>query len=79
MPTKINLSGPQREIIDVIAHIAVMGEIDKNVEGMSGVLDRYINKTLTNRQRAIYIALQDRITLAKKDMSKMAKEDRTDA
>lgn len=76
---KTKLSGPQREIIEVIAHIAVMGEIDKNVEGMSGVLDGYINKTLTSKQRAIYQALQDRIVTVKKDMVRLSKEEWTDA
>jgi|LakWasMet16_LOW5_FD_contig_21_1197257_length_1202_multi_6_in_0_out_0_3 hypothetical protein len=72
---KLNLSAPQREIIEVIAHIAVMGELDKNVEGMSGVLERYINKTLTSKQRAIYQALQDRIVTVRKDLLRMTKEE----
>lgn len=75
----IKLSGPQKEIIEVIAHIAVMGEIDKNVEGMSGVLDGYINKTLTSKQRAIYQALQARIVTVKKDMVRLYKEDMANA
>lgn len=72
---KINLSAPQREIIEVIANIAVMGELDKNVEGMSGVLDHYISNTLTSKQRAIYQALQDRIVMVKEDLLQMSKED----
>jgi hypothetical protein len=76
---KVNLSGPQREIIDVIAHVAVMGELDKNVEGMSGVLDKYINETMTTKERLIYRALQDRIIVVKKDTLRMAKEEWTDA
>jgi hypothetical protein len=72
---KLILSGPQKEIIETIAHIAVMGELDKNVEGMSGVLERYINKTLTSKQRAIYQALQDRIVTVRKDLLRMTEEE----
>lgn len=73
---KVNLSGPQKEIIDVIAHVCVMSDIATNVEGMSGVFDHYLNKTMTSKQRLIYRALQDRIIAVKKDMLRMAKEDK---
>ena len=71
----IKLSAPQQEIIDLIAHITVMSDVQKNIDGLDGILSFYINDRLTSRQRAIYQALQDRIVTVKKDMLRMAKED----
>ena len=71
----IKLSAPQQEIIDLIAHITVMRDVQKNIDGLDGILSFYINDRLTSRQRAIYQALQDRIVTVKKDMLRMAKED----
>lgn len=69
----------QAEVIDVLAHIAVMKDIDKNVTGFSGIFDHYINNSLTPRQRGIYQVLQDRIKGVRKDMAAMAKQDKENA
>lgn len=77
---KVKLSGPQKEVVDVLAHIMAASQIASNVEGMSNFLDYYIKNTLTDKQRAIYKELQDRSFRVKQDIADMlAKEDKANA
>lgn len=74
---KVKLSGPQKEVVDVLAHIMAASQIASNVEGMSNFLDYYIKNTLTDKQRAIYKELQDRSFRVKQDIADMLeKEDK---
>lgn len=77
---KVNLSGPQKEIVEVLAHIMAASQIASNVEGMSNFLNYYIANALTDRQRAIYKELQDRSISVKQDIANMLeKEDKANA
>lgn len=73
---KVNLSGPQKEIIDILAHVVIMSGIDKNVEGAQGILDRYLKDSLTPRQRAIYQEFQDHTRKVNKKLVAMLKKDK---
>jgi hypothetical protein len=72
-------SRPQKEVIDVLAHIMAAGEISRNVEGMEGFFNDYLKKGLTPSQQAIWKALQDRTHQVKKDLCKMLKEEQDSA
>lgn len=65
----------QKEVIDVLAHILVMAELEKNVPGTKGMFQSYIDKTLTVRQKGIYDALQSRCKAVRKDIAKLMKQD----
>ena len=71
---KVKLSGPQKEIIDVLGHIMAVSDISANVEGMQGYLDSYIKNTLTDRQRAIYQELNDCARRAQLDLANALKD-----
>lgn len=77
---KVKLSGPQKEIVEVLAHIMAASHIASNVEGMSHFLDYYIENTLTDRQRAIYGELKDRSIRVRRDIADMLEnEDKANA
>lgn len=77
---KINLSGPQKEIVDVLAHIMAANHIASNVDGMLGFFDDYIENYLTDRQRAIFDELRDRSIRVRRDIADMLeKEDKANA
>lgn len=76
---KVNLSGPQKEIIDILAHVVIMSSIDKNVEGAQGILDRYLKDYLTDRQRAIYQAFQDHTKKVNKKLVAMFEKEKDKA
>lgn len=73
---KFKPTAGQKEIIDVLAHVSVIDDIAKNVPGMEGLLEHYMTKTLTDRQLGIFDALQNRIKQVRKDMAKLAKQDK---
>jgi hypothetical protein len=73
------LSGPQREVIDVLAHILAASEIARNVEGMEGFFESYLKDGLTPRQQDIWKVLQDRTRQVKKDICAMLKEEQSRA
>lgn len=57
---KLKLSGPQKEIVEVLAHIMAASKIAAADESMRGFFDDYIRNTLTDRQRAIYGEMKNR-------------------
>lgn len=65
----------QQEVIDVLAHILIMSELDKNVPGCKGMLDGYLNKTLTERQRSVFEAFQAHTKKVRKRLVKLMKQD----
>jgi|GEM_PF-703688 len=79
MTRKVTLSAPQKEIIDVFAHVMVASDIDKNVEGMAGFLDSYLKETMTPKQQAIWQALLNRSTQVRKDMLKELTQEKSGA
>lgn len=72
---KIELSGPQKEIVEVLAHIMAANHIASNVDGMLGFFDEYIDKYLTDRQRAIYEELRERSIRVRNDIADMLEEE----
>jgi hypothetical protein len=77
---KLKLSGPQKEIVEVLAHIMAANHIASNVDGMLGFFEDYIENYLTDRQRAIYDELKDRSIRVRRDIADMLeKEDKADA
>ena len=77
---KVNLSGPQQEIVEVLAHIMAANHIASNVDGMLGFFDDYIENYLTARQRAIYDKLKDRSISVRREIADMLeKEDKANA
>lgn len=72
---KVNLSGPQQEIVEVLAHIMAASHIASNVDGMLGFFEDYIEKYLTDRQRAIYQELKDRSVQVRRDIADMLEEE----
>lgn len=73
--TKLILSKPQQEILNVLAHIVVSQGIEQNVSGMEGFFKTY-TKTLNARQRGIYQAFEDQIKLVRKDTPKLIDADK---
>ena len=73
---KLNLTRPQQEIVEVLAHIMAASQIATNVEGMSNFLDYYLKNALTPRQQAIYQALKDRSIQVKSDIADMLEKER---
>jgi hypothetical protein len=69
------LSGPQREVIDVLAHILAASEISR-IEGFSDFFERYVQETLTLDQKEIWRALLDRTKQVKGDIADMLEADR---
>lgn len=51
----------QAEVLDVLAHLYLAAEFDKNVQGMAGYFEHYQQNGLTARQRSIWEALKDQI------------------
>jgi hypothetical protein len=77
---KLKLSKPQKEIVEVLAHIMAANHIASNVDGMLGFFEYYIENYLTDRQRAIYDELKDRSIRVRRDIADMLeKEDKADA
>ena len=72
---KVNLSGPQKEIVEVLAHIMAASHIASSVEGMSDFLNYYIENALTDRQRAIYGELKDRSISVRCDIADMLEKE----
>jgi hypothetical protein len=63
-----------QEVIDLIAHISIVSEINRNVEGMKGSLDHYL-KSLTPRQRAIWEHVQNTTQRVRKDILALMEAD----
>jgi hypothetical protein len=77
---KLKLSGPQKEIVDVLAHIMAASHIASNIDGMSNFLNYYIENGLSDRQRAIYSESNDRSIRVRQDIADMLeKEDKANA
>lgn len=68
------LSRPQNEVIDALAHHMVMAGLSQNVEGMEGVLDHYKQTGQTAKQRQYVDALEQRIREVKRDMAAMLRD-----
>lgn len=73
---KLNLTRPQQEIVDVLAHVMAASSIASNVEGMSNFLDYYLKNALTPRQLAIYQELKDRSIQVRHDIADMLEKER---
>lgn len=73
---KFKPTAGQKEVIEVLAHISVMQGIDKNVKGMEGIFQHYLANTLNDRQHGIFLAFDERVKRAHKDMAAMAKKDK---
>jgi hypothetical protein len=65
-----------QELIDVLAHILIMSDLDKNCPGCKGMLDAYLNKTLTQRQRAIFEAFQAHTKKVRKRLAELMEQDK---
>jgi hypothetical protein len=65
----------QAEIIDVLAHVLIMKDIDKNVPGFQGAFDQYFNGSLNDQQRGIYSEFLSHVKNARKDLVELFKQD----
>jgi hypothetical protein len=72
---KAGLSAPQREVIDVLAHILAASEISK-IEGFGDFFNRYVQETLTLKQKAIWRELMARTKQVKGDIADMLEAER---
>jgi hypothetical protein len=63
-----------QEVMDLIAHISIASEIDRNVEGMKGSLDHYL-KSLTPRQRVMWRHFQNTAKRVREDVLKLMEAD----
>lgn len=66
----------QAEIFNVLAHVLIMSNIDKNVQGLQGVFDQYFNNSLTDRERGIYSEFQSHVKETRKELLEMFKQDK---
>jgi len=71
---KLKLSRPQEEIIDLLAHIAAVSEIEGHFPELKGLLDTYKSK-LTPKQLAIWKHFQSHCVKVRHNLVKeMEKE-----
>lgn len=67
------LNACEREVINVMAHVMMALELDRNVEGMAGFAKFYLDG-LTPKQRHIWESFKKRLPEVKKDMAKLLKD-----
>lgn len=69
-----NLNAAEREVISTIAHVTVALDLDRNIGGMSGFAEFYLDG-LTPKQRHIWESFKKRIPEVKKDLAKMMNDE----
>jgi D-alanyl-D-alanine dipeptidase len=63
-----------QEAMELIAHITIASDFDRNIEGMKGSLDCFLKK-LTPRQRAMWEHFQKTAKRVREDLMAMMKAD----